>query len=233
MTCDEFQSRLDDAIATRDAAELARLASHGESCADAGCRSAWQDHRLTDRAVAAWRAIEPVAVPSLADRVLAEVAPEEPGAGSVHHVGADNAPYGTGGHSPPYSNLPRRQVSGSQWLSLCVVAALLLAVGFLARPAPDSRHIAIRPQPRSTPDTAAQPQLANATGETRPESYVELAHEATYFMTDLAILMVPADVDEPTAEAGPDWFTRLGERLEPVRTNVEGKLGEWFDPPAT
>lgn len=67
----------------------------------------------------------------------------------------------------------------------------------------------------------------------RPESYVELAHEATYFVTDLAMLVVPVDVDAADESATPGWINRLGERLEPVRTGVEGKLGEWFSPPAT
>jgi hypothetical protein len=66
-------------------------------------------------------------------------------------------------------------------------------------------------------------------------AYVGLAREATSFVTDLAMLVVPVDVDDPDVEPAPPphWLHRLGEHIEPVQDGVKTKLGEWFGPPAT
>ena len=226
MTCRDFQSRLSTAIETRAAAEIVRLAAHGEVCAEVACQAAWADHQLLARAVAEWRLSQPVAPSRVADRVLAEIAAESI---ATHRA------------QPLLAARPAPRNSGMQWSSVGISAALLLAIGLFLRPAGESRFLAVRVRPPAartldaTPEAVVSHQapIAPTPVEPRPESYVELAHEATYFVTDLAMLVVPVDVDAADETSTPAWFTRIGERLEPVKTGVEGKLGEWFNPPAT
>lgn len=221
MTCHEFQTRLTDAIETRGADDAALLAEHGERCESAACRAAWRDFQLLSRAVAAWRASSGTPSPALADRVLREAQPLSNPAGPLVSV-------------PPAS----RRAGGVQWLSIAVAAALLLLVGLSVRPTSESRSVAIRPHASHGERSV---QIADGSRDTAPpegerprrESYVALAHEATDFVTDLAMLVVPVDVDDPAESRKAEWFHRLGETLAPVKSGVEGKLGEWFPPPAT
>ncbi len=227
MHCSEFQNRLQDAIVTRDQTELSQLAAHGETCVHAVCRTLWQEQTLLARAVGAWQALQP-RPPRLAERVLREQAATA---------------------TPPVAlarTVPeRRRVSPSRsagWTVTGVAAALLLAAGLALKPSGDGSSLT--QSRRGTPAIEApeshvsHPSLAavrSASPVETGDSYVHIAREATYFVTDLAMLVVAVDVDHPgeSAPPSPGWISRLGEQIEPVKSGVEGKLGEWFGPPAT
>jgi hypothetical protein len=228
MHCSEFEARLTHAVEARDSAELARLSEHLEACAAPECRALWSEQEWLARAIAEWRSQRPPA-PRLVERVLKDLM--RPCVDrSVANVAAP---------------LTKRRASG--WGAVVTAAALLLAVGLMLRPTSHTASLARRtstPSSLGTDVVPSSPSTLASSGdspsapvaiEPARESYVDLAHEATYFVTDLAMLVVPVDVaaeDDMSPEEA-SWFNRLGEQLEPVKTGVEGKLGEWFGAPAT
>ena len=233
MNCPDFQSRLTTAIEQRDSAALESLAEHGESCSTPECGALWQERRLLARAIPVWKQSSPIPPARLARNVLQSLDGERPVAG----------------HAIPQ---PRRDApaADNRWAVLATAAVILLAVGLLMRPGTQSIDLADGNRSAVTTPSDEHPTLpdvpdplvANAVmddpqaeEQPRPDTYVGMAHEASYFVTDLAMLVVPVSVDEPEQEEieGDTWFSRLGEQLEPVESGVKGKLGEWFGPPAT
>lgn len=229
MTCAEFQAGLQLAIETRDAAALARLAEHGEQCRQAECRRAWEDEQLLRRAIALWRAVPKPVGGGLVDAVLREVLPPP-------------AP------SPAIAARPQHSWQAGSILGAAV--ALLLAVLVLAPDAGRTVRLAGRTggtaeapaahseangSPAGIVDAAPQQTSAAVDAAGISGAYVGLAQDATSFVTDLAMLVVPVAVDDPDEEAATPshWFQRLGEHIEPVQDGVKNKLGEWFGPPAT
>lgn len=231
MTCTEFQAGLQTAIETRDAVALARLAGHGEQCPQAECRRLWEEERLLRRAIAVWRGGPAPEARGLAEAVLREVS-------------AAPAPI----PSPPIASSPPR--SWQTGAMLAAAAALLLALLIVAPDAGRTVRLAGRTrgpadaraaQTRTTSPSASTA-VAPARQTTAPVdaavlsgAYVGLAREATSFVTDLAMLVVPVAVDDPDEEPAPapHWLHRLGEHIEPVQDGVKTKLGEWFGSPAT
>jgi hypothetical protein len=234
MNCSDFTSRLTQAIESRDDEARARLAAHLDGCGSPACRALWDECQLVSQAVEVWMQQRP-RPPKLAGPVLRRIEAERrSGSWSVRR------PEG------------RRGPGGARWAAITIAAGLLVAAGFLIRPAPDLPRIAKeslepggrvvpahRPpatsvaQPSVAQPSVAQPSAAEAQAP-RGEAYIGIAHEATYFVTDLAMLVVPVDIPPPEdADSSPGWIHRLEEQLEPVKTGVEGKLGEWFGLPAT
>lgn len=231
MNCTEFQADLQTAIETRDAAALARLAEHGEQCPQAECRRLWEEERLLRRAIAVWRGgLAPLAS-GLAEAVLREVL-------------AAPSPVQS---SPITPSLQRFWQTGAM---LGAAAALLLALLVIAPDAGRTVRLAGRTGGTAVAPAArtrtTRPPVAMAVAPARQTdapgdvgdisgAYIGLAREATSFVTDLAMLVVPVGVDDPDEEAPapPHWLHRLGEHIEPVQDGVKNKLGEWFGPPAT
>ncbi|MFV0442317.1 MAG: hypothetical protein ACK5Q5_01965 [Planctomycetaceae bacterium] len=220
MTCHEFRSRLEHAIETRDAAALSELAEHGIGCAAPDCQSLWQDELLLADAIPAWRAQCVLPETSLVRRTLANLSSPATAVGAVS----------------PKALQPRQS-----WLPITAAAAILLVVGLSLQRSDDAQPVAIAVHPAVSPATTLEGQQTDYPGRKLPltkeadhrESYVHLAHEATYFMTDLAMAVVPVEVDPSAGNQQTSWFTQLGERLEPVRSDVEVKFDEWFGPPMT
>ncbi|MCA9055307.1 MAG: hypothetical protein KDA75_15810 [Planctomycetaceae bacterium] len=265
MTCAEFQSRLQTAVDNRDAAALTKLKAHGDACRSPACRVLWQEQRLFSRAVAEWRRTVPSPPADLVERVLAEVWDDQSLARRVRmpapQMARDHRPLHSGTQSTGWdaNTFGSRPGPVGRWAAITAAAGVLLAVTLFVRSssAPDSLvrdGSSHRPSPEVTspdvtpgpPNDLPQALLADVPNvpssdaiddlaATKRESYVGMAHEATYFMTDLAMLVVPVSVDEPEADGAsePDWISRLGEQLEPVEAGVKGKLGEWFGPPST
>ena len=265
MTCAEFQARWQTAVERRDAAALTQLRSHGESCGSPECGRLWQEEQLLSRAVAEWRQFPSLPPADLVNRVLAVVTEHQsvasrsvPGRAVVVR---DHRPVPTSMSSKSWHANTSDSPAGSagRWAAITAAVGVLLAVALfvrssstpdgLVRDDPSRRPVPEVTAPEVTPGLPGdrpQVHLADAnsvppseetpdSAATKRESYVGMAHEATYFMTDLAMLVVPVSVDDPQAEQSPqdDWISRLGERLEPVEAGVKGKLGEWFGPPST
>ena len=241
MQCADFQRQLLTAVEERDGAALAALAAHAETCPAVECQRLWDDHRLLAQALDAWRGR--AESPRLTQRVLAELrrpAPPMPSPTQLERV----------------PDRPRRTADSRGALGVFAAAAALLVIVSFAFPPGDAppqlaqpNH---RPQQRLTdgappvhrttvtqtphaespvvPDSGTHTDLADVGA-----SYVGLATEATYLVTDLAMLIVPVRVEQPADDAtgGPHWVDRLGAQIEPVREGVTSKLGEWFGPPAT
>jgi hypothetical protein len=207
MNCSDFQHRLTLAIERRDAEEFARLAGHGETCSDEECRQRWEECRFLARGIEAWRQHLPP-MPRLSERVLRELSRTREAS------------------QVPAARPHARSRSGVAMLT--AAAVLLLTTTLLIRSSDDELRLARLERAR---------RVLAADGETVPPgaAYVGMAEEATSFVTDLAMLVVPVDVDLPAGDEPPpsSWFDRLGERLEPVRSGVETKFGEWFGSPAT
>lgn len=221
MTCHEFQSALTTAVEARDRAALERLALHVRSCPSADCRQAWRVEQLLTAAVAAWRT-ESAPPPRLAARVLRQVL------GSPAPTAAFSA--------SNRSTLPRRV-----WPLAGAAAALLLMGLVLLREGSEPQRLVTRaPSPRpagSAPHDRPAGQDAGRVLDAAQlgGAYVGMAHEAAWFVTDLAMLVVPVRIDDPAESpaGGAGWLRRIEEGIEPVREGVSGKLDEWFAGPAT
>jgi len=220
MTCVEFRERLEAATVSDESdAALSQLREHRRDCPDPVCRALWSEARLLERAIPLWRATLPTASGSLSRRVLAA-------------LDLDAAVVA----GPAAPARPARR-----WTAAALVAAalsLLLASAVLGPESSMSPTIARRdPWGRDHWRRELKVAPALAAGEGSPPieiAYVAYAREATHFVTDLAMLIVPVPVAADDEEAaGPPWLERLGDRIEPVRQGVTTKLDEWFGGPAT
>lgn len=224
MDCHEFEQQLEIAVENRDAAALQRLQRHAAACASSSCRQAWSDQALLTRALAAW---SPAAAPP---RSFAwEVA---------------RAMQSTSRRPLPVSavNQPAvRTSAGGRGLAVMasVAAVVVLLAGLLYRGGETPRLAGQTPAPANPANLAPEAELASTATQAprplHPHSYVELAENATYLVTDLTLLIVPGGDDQeglpPTAAS--HWATSVEASLEPVKNGVSGKLHEWFGRPAT
>lgn len=114
MNCSEFNRELDRLVEVCGQTLPEPAATHAVDCAV--CRQQWQDHRLIETALVAWRPVQ--CPPSLADSVLTELRRERV------------VPVVHGSGNP------------TRWLAVAVAAAcLVVALGFgmASRPSGDSK----------------------------------------------------------------------------------------------
>lgn len=217
MTCDDYRRGLERLIEERETADRPALEQHGLTCGDAGCRRAWEEHVVVEHAVCGWGSPGPSG--SLAERVCREVG----GIGGVVR--------------------PARQSAGRSRRLLAALAgtaaALVLLIGVLTRSTPRSAMVADAKrttEPVGVRGSGDSPAVGDADGigeeeQPGPDVSFELAQGATEMFTDLALLMVPGEIDPGEAnESGPGWMRRLGARIEPMTEDVSTKLDEWFGP---
>lgn len=225
MTCQDFEQRLRTAVERRDREELDRLEHHAAACGTVACRTAWEEHSLLERAILQWRGRTPQAVlpDHRRDAVLAPVSTSRPVDSSR------NEPPARGALFAPFAT---------------AAACLGLMIGAFALRDSFRSDVALTPEATdhlSRPDmTATETVATGSLNDSVPierslgDSCVHVVQGASHLATDLALLIVPGGRGETVEDADtPDWFDRLEQQIEPVRTGVRGKFDEWFGMPAT
>ncbi|MEZ6064641.1 MAG: hypothetical protein R3B90_02785 [Planctomycetaceae bacterium] len=236
MNCQEFETRLEAAIENRDDEALVLLARHAAVCSSAGCRTLWADHLRLEQAIVAWKC--PPVPAELSDRVLAELRRPLLAAGAL--TACEVALVERPGDRP--INWRRRAIVAS----IATAGAMLLMLSLSGRNDEtslvrgermtdgDGSALAGTDDPVDGGEADSAAREADALREVGVH-YVVLARKTTGFASDLAMLVVPES--EPTAteadDPEPGWIDSIGERIEPVKSGVSGKLGEWFGHPAT
>jgi hypothetical protein len=219
MDCREFERRMESAVENRDPAALRELERHAAACGNTGCREAWEGHVLLDRAIAAWRPLVEE-TPDLTPAALRELRP---------------APR-TATHSSQHG---RRQAGTSGVaFAASVAAAILVLAGLLYRGEPEEGSTGARARSdvqKTTRGVEETPQTVDSAPIPSPasESYVDLAQNAAYAVTDLTLLIVPGGEGAAASGATARWIEEVGATIEPVKNGVSGKLHEWFGRPET
>lgn len=222
MNCNEFQHELARAVESHGptANEMAAFARHLESCQSEACREQWDHAELLTGAIGRWR--EAVPTVDLTDRVMARLC------GPDEREQAAGSPLRTRYalvRDPSVSSDSRPAASGSRaWTAIATVAAMLLVVfSTMTLTSPDGRDLAMRDQPAqqvagsNDGASSAYAPLPHQ-GRVLADTYASMPLNATRFLTDTVVLMVPADLadsDEPPSRAN-EWTERLGEQWEPI-----------------
>lgn len=224
MQCPLFRSLLDQAIESHADAVSEEVRTHGMTCQNQSCVSAWNEYRLLNRAISAWKAELPHA--DLTERVLADLgqAPEQDDSLSIC------------GSSPALKEFVQtswrdfRSPQRRPWSIALSVAALMLLVGTLILCVPHSpeSHVAVRT--RNNP--AHQPE--NVSGDSSEASAPDVAIKSIEWVQRASTLMANAIVSIPEkgAELVPEpspWKSAWPRKLEPLRRNAHAAWDNFLE----
>jgi hypothetical protein len=240
MNCTEFKTALE----LRQPAEslTPEISGHLDACRDPQCRQIWDDARLLDPAIAAWRRHAPRA--NRSDAVVARWRQER-----QPHV--QGRTVSLNGHQPGWSthrsgSSAAKPASRAPWLALASVVGLFVAVAVLSTgPASMDNFVDHRPGHRhhdplldegapliAMAETPAPEQAMQDVGMT----YVGVAQSATRIVTDFVMLTLgdSDEIEDPSVDRA--WLEQWGQQLEPVGDGVDeavdGLLESFPDTPS-
>jgi hypothetical protein len=167
ISCTEFQQLLDDAIESRADVAGSALSEHADSCPE--CRTILLQHRLVDRAVAAWLAATPQ--PDLVEAVVARY---------VFDTAPPKAPQASTPRSQPLSSVTDERFSSRRqpWIAVAVAAVAVVAAAFTLSRAPLNPQQSQRKIPVVAADRKPQHSSVPETDEADVESLIHHAGSA-------------------------------------------------------
>jgi hypothetical protein len=224
MQCQLFRSLLDQAVESHAEAVSEEVRTHGITCQDQICVTAWNEYRLLHRAISAWKAELPQV--DLAGRVLADLCQSPEQADSLS----------TCEHSPDIKEFVQtswrdfRSPQLRPWSIALSVAALMLLIGTLILSVPQSpeSHLVVR-----TRNNPAPPPM-EASGDSSEASAPDVAIQSIEWVQRASTLMAYAIVSIPEkgAELVPEpspWKSAWPRKLEPLRRNAHAAWDNFLE----
>lgn len=192
--CSEFEQELERLVEARETVLQGPALQHAEKCAP--CRIRWNEHRLMEAALVAWRPVS--CPPTLAESVLRDILnTERPALGSSQKPSA-------GRFAPNETR--------SRWMTVVVAAACLcvtLGLSFSVGPRADRNDLVSGPRDVSVAQVLASAdssvEVASSVAavlEDLRSEYRDLAAETTATARDLAVALPVAPV-APWMESSP------------------------------
>ena len=184
MNCSEFEIELEQLVEARGGALTESAVAHSVACA--GCRRQWDDQRLVDTALRAWRLVETPT--SLTESVLGQLFEDRTPSVS---------PAGAAGLSRP---TPRADTRWG-WMAVSAAAACLLTVlgiGMMTGPGSDELRLAghnsgqptrVFPQPNRAATSTEVAASVDAVLNDLRTGYRELAAETSATAREFAVVL--------------------------------------------
>jgi hypothetical protein len=240
MNCTEFRTALE--IRQPAKPVTPEISGHLDACRDPQCRQVWEDARLLDPAIAAWRKWTPRA--NCTETVVARWRQER-----RPHVRSQATSLNgdqSGWSTRRSGSTAVKSASRAPWLALASVVGLFAAVAVLsAGPASMDNFVDHRPGHRhhdpvldegapliAMAETPAPEQAMQDVGMT----YVGVAQNATRIVTDFVMLTLgdSDEIEDPSVDR--EWIEQWSEQLEPVGEGVDeavdGLLESFPDTPS-
>lgn len=226
MQCSLFQSLLNNAVESHVDSISDEVRSHGLSCSQACCQTAWEDYTLLSGAISQWQAGLPQV--DLADRVLRELCPAEVAVGETDFHGSSSVTL------KKYFEQSWQDFQAPQqrpWAAAILVAGVILLVGTMIVSLPHAPEAQIAVRQRTNPSIGeSSSQLAsNHSGKTEnvAATTVEWAQMASSVMAN-TIVSIP----EHSQEFVPGtWEIDWKQKLEPIRRDAHAAWDKLLELP--
>lgn len=225
MQCSLFRSLLDQAVESHADSVSEEVRTHGATCTDHACVMAWNDYRILNRALPAWKAELPQA--DLVDCVLAELS----------QTPLQNEPTPVVKNSPAFNEFVEtswrdfRSPQLRSWSIALSVAALMLLVGTVILSVPQSSDFQLVVRTRNNPtlptvDTHRDLDDGASTPDVAVKS-IEWVQRASTLMAT-AIVSIPEKGAELVPESSP-WKSDWPTKLEPLRRNANAAWDSFLE----
>ena len=217
MQCPLFRSLLDQAIESHADSVSEEVRTHGATCKDQSCVAAWNEYRLLNQAISAWKAELPQA--DLAERVLADLR-QAPQQGRSLPVPA-NSPALKEFVESSWHDFRSPQLR--PWSIALSVAAFMLLVGTVILSVPQSPESQLAVRTRNNPAQFS----AEASAPDVAVKSIEWVQRASTLMAN-AIVSIPDQGAELVPEPSP-WKSAWPQKLEPLRRNAHAAWDSFLE----